>query len=62
MRRGGKRQGPPSWFDHKNKRECDHDMGATRVKFAIGYSDSGFGRMKCNHPDCDETWDYYIEG
>lgn len=55
-------KGSPRWYDPDNNKECDHDAGSTTVRKFIGYSDFGYFRSRCDHPECDETWDWWIEG
>lgn len=60
-----RRRRSPSWFDYSNKKECDHDTDEyepERVNETVGYSDFGYFKSRCGHPDCDETWCWYIEG
>lgn len=58
-------KGSPRWYDNENTKECDHDTDEhepERVREEVRYSDFGYFRSRCGAPDCEETWDWYIEG
>lgn len=64
-RRRRRSSSPPSWYDPDNEKTCEHDpdeVGTTRIASATRYSDFGYYRSECGHPDCEETWDWWIEG
>lgn len=55
----------PRWYNGENTKGCDHDTDEwepLNVKSFVGYSDFAYYRDQCGHPECEETWDWYISG
>lgn len=58
-------RGSPIWYDGDSSKTCDHDpedYPPTTSRRHVGYSDFCYYRLRCGHPECDETWCTFIEG